>query len=109
MFKLDPCPEFTAEVQLTRPGEAKPGTLRLRFRHKTRKQFKAWMASAAGREDPDYLLDVLLGWEGMADADGKPIEFSREALEQLLDAFPAAGQEIFVAYGRELHESRAGN
>lgn len=109
MFKLNAAPEFTADVQITRPGEAKPGTIRFRFRHRGRKSFKAWLETASGRDDPDYLMEVVAGWEGVVDADGQPIEFSREAFAQLLDAFPAAGQDIFLAYGKALHESRAGN
>lgn len=109
MFKLCPVPEFTADVPLTRPGEPQPVTVRMRFRHKSRKAFKAWLASASGREDADYLLEVLVGWEGLGDAEGQPLEFSRDALAQLLDLFPASGQEIFQAYGRALHESRTGN
>jgi hypothetical protein len=109
MFKLNANPEFTADVQITRPGEPKPGTIRFRFRHMGRTAFKAWVETAGGRDDPDYLLDAVAGWEGVTDASGQPVEFSREALAQLLDAFPAAGQDIFVAYGKALHESRTGN
>ena len=109
MFKLVPSPESTVDVPITRPGEDKPGTLRLRFRHKSRKEYKAWLDTAAGRDDSGYLLDVVVGWEGVEDAEGKPVPFTPEAFASLVDQFPAAGIDIFKAYGKALHESRTGN
>jgi hypothetical protein len=108
MFKLDPCPEFSEDVKLSRPGE-EPGVVRFRFRHKTREQFKAWMASAKGRKDSEYLLEVVAGWEGVGKSKDEPTPFSAEAFAELINKFPASGQEIFAAYGRALHESRTGN
>lgn len=40
----------------------------------------------AGDPDTDWLLDVVKGWDGYVEADGKtPIEFSAEELKKFLD------------------------
>jgi len=36
-------------------------------------------------DDFDTLKTILIGWEGIQDEDGKPIEFSQKALKELSD------------------------
>jgi hypothetical protein len=109
MFKLAPCPEFTADVPTTRPGEDKPGTLRLRFRHKSRQEYRDWLAKHSDSDVVDGLLEAVCGWDGVEDDEGNQVPFSREAFARLLDLFPASAIDILKAYGRALHESRTGN
>lgn len=110
MFKLDPCPEFAADVKITRAGESEPGIVRFRFRHRGRKAYLALLrGDGDDRGDVERLLDIVAGWEGVCDASDAPIEFTPDAFSSLIDLFPAAASDILIGYGRALHESRAGN
>lgn len=112
---------ISAQVRLTVPGSKEPATVELKFRHTTRRQFRALMDGIKSRtddtvdpvtRDADEIGNFLLGWSvpdlpyaGLTA--GAP--YSRDALESVLDAYPASAQEIFAAFGRELFEARAGN
>lgn len=55
------------------------------------------------RNDHDFCLEVVAGWKGVTDENGKEIPFSVGALEKLLD-FPA----VAAAIARTFIESRNG-
>jgi len=115
MFKLNPTPTFPFTAQITIPGgEAQP--LALIGRHKGRAALQEWVdqpkqLAEAGRPvmDAEYLDQVLAGWPEVSTADGVAVPYSVEALQVLLDSYPAAAGEIFSAYLRALTESRAKN
>ncbi len=110
MFKLQPNPTFSAKVEIPVPGADAPATLPLVFRHKGRKAAQAWVESAPGRQDIDFLMEIVADWGAeVVGEDGQPQAFSREAFDRLLDEYPASGQAIFNAYLRELGEARRGN
>lgn len=91
MFKLIADPTFEAEVQVPRPGqEAVP--LKLVYRHRARDELKAWVESLKGRLDDETVPEIVVGWH---DVDA---EFSKEALLQLLQQYPLAGQPIIERY-----------
>ncbi len=49
-------------------------------------------------------LDVFTGWDGqrlVLDGDGKPAEFSAEALDVMLTA-PGVAQVVYIAYMKEI-------
>ena len=115
-FKLNPAPQFAAAVQLTVPGQADTAVLSLTFRHQGRKALDAWVKrpsqiadGAPALNDAEYLAEVIVGWDGVLDGQGGPLPFSPTAFAELLDAYPAAGTEIFTAYVKALTESRAKN
>ena len=107
-FTIDPAPTFVAATRLTVPGAATPGVINVEWRHQGRKAFKRWVESLADTTDADALEGVMAGWD-VGDSKGASVPFSREALETLLDGYPAAGGELFDAYVKALHESRLGN
>ena len=112
MFKLEPAPTFSAAVGLTVPGQAAPGSITFTFRHQPRAALQAWLArptNEPGLLDSAYLGAVIAGWSGPVDPDGQAVAYSAQALEDLVQNYPAAGREIFDAYLRELTESRRGN
>jgi hypothetical protein len=110
MFKLIPNPTFTCDVNLSVPGTTVPAKIRLTFRHKTSRQLAAWTAEAgAHSDDASYLDQVIESWMGVEGEGGALVAYSREALAQLLDAYPAAGAELFMAYRRQLQDARAKN
>lgn len=98
MFKLNPSPTFDAAVELTVPGATEKASVVFTFRHKGRAALKAWSESAQGRSDVEVLSDVVVGWRGVCDDKGDEVPYSRDALAQLLDAYPASGAEVFRGY-----------
>ena len=108
-LKINPAPAFEFDAQLTVPGAAQPATVRVTARHKGREALAAWIEGAAGSRDPEFLGSVVSGWSGVFDADGAEVPFSSEALARVLDAYPAAGRELFEQYLAALTESRRKN
>ncbi|CBJ37898.1 conserved protein of unknown function [Ralstonia solanacearum CMR15] len=106
MFSINPKPTFTAEAAIPVAGG---GTekLQLVFKHKTRDEVKAFFAQAGAgaddQSDADVLLEIVAGWEGV------DVPFSREALDQLVQNYPAAPRAIFDTYLAELTGQRRGN
>lgn len=62
-----------------------------------------WIRDIAKKIDADKVTDldvageVVVGWSGVTDDDGKDIPFSQKALDQLLDV-PTLASAIVVAY-----------
>lgn len=105
MFVLQPKPVFQAQVTIPTPtGE---GTITFQFKHKGRKALKAFFDSLGegetARPDSEALLELVDGWTGVDE------KFSPEALDILLDNYPAAARAIFEAYNKGLFEGRQKN
>lgn len=109
MLKLIPDPVFSARVNLTVPGKTEAAVVEFEFRHKGRAGLKAWMENAGGKSDTALLGEVISGWSGVTDPNGNDVPYSPERLEELLNVYPAAGQEIMMGYVFALTESRAKN
>lgn len=108
LFRINPKPTFKAVVSLSLPG-GDSAAIEFEFRHKPRKELKSWVEATVGRSDLDALAEVVAGWSGVADESGALVRYSVDALDQLLDNYPAASKEIYAAYLRELTEARAKN
>jgi hypothetical protein len=109
LFKLTPAPTFKAKVKITAPG-GEVAEIEFTFKHKGRKAFDAWARGAAKSEsDVAWLDEVIEAWDGPQDSAGEVVPYSRQALDTLLDAYPAASGEITAGYALSLHESRRGN
>ena len=72
-------------------------------------------ATELGRASDDELLDdktaareILIGWSGITDDDGKDVPFSEAALDQLLEIPTIAGQIIRAWYG-SMEVAKKGN
>lgn len=105
MFALQPKPTFKQDVTIpTTTGE---GVIEFEFKHKGRKALKAFYESLGegdtARSDVDALGELIAGWSKV---DGK---YSAEALEALLDNYPAAARVIFEGYNKGLFEGRQKN
>lgn len=50
-------------------------------------------------EDQDAAREIMTGWDGVEDDDGKPIPFSEAALKQLLEIPTVAGQIVKAWFG----------
>lgn len=109
MFKLEPNPTFALKVQLHLPGIDAPAVLELTARHHGRTALKAWLERASEATDADFLAEVVADWKGVFGPGDVAVPFSRDALAQLLEAFPAAGAAIVRAYLTELSEGKQKN
>ena len=108
MFKLKANPTFRAKVVIPIPGGGKQ-SIDFEFRHKTRTELKRFTEGAQGQADGAALHPIVAGWSGVTDESDQPVEYSRDALERLLDLFPSAAQAITAAYFEELAAARLGN
>lgn len=107
MFRINPAPTFDAEVGITIPGAAECATLAVTFRHRGRRELKAWIDRAKdAASDAAYLGEVIESWRGVEDAEGRALPYSAEALAKLLDAYPTSGSELFDAYLDALTRAR---
>lgn len=103
MFKLQPNPTFTSKVPLSIPGEPKPATITVTFKHLSRPKIKEFFNKLEGKADVEALGEIIVGWEG-PDA-----PYNEESLQALLDNYPASAAELFEAFRADLMESRRKN
>lgn len=107
MLTLNPAPTFKGTARITVPGQEQPAEIQLTWKHKTREQYDAWMASAASFADQGgdaaFLAEVIADWASVDQV------FSLGALGTLLAVYPAAGHELLAAYQTDLLASRAKN
>lgn len=103
-FELIPNPTFPFKVEIREPGSETCRSLPLIGKHKGRKALKAWIESAKDRDDVEFLMDVLDGWE--VRRAGVAVPFNADTLGELLDEWPSAGDAIYQGYLKELTEAR---
>lgn len=109
MIKIVPDPVFSAFVNLTVPGKNETAAVEFEFRHKGRAGLKAWLENAGNKSDAQLLGEIISGWRDVTDQNGADLPYSLERLEELLNVYPASGQEITLGYVFALTESRAKN
>lgn len=96
MFKIIPNPTFPADVEISTPvGTA---TLKLEFKHIGKEGLKKLHGIAETKADIETLVEFVVGWSEVFDADGNPVAFSADTLAKLIDSYPAAPYEIYRAY-----------
>lgn len=104
MFKLQPNPTFKAKVAISVAGQVAPAQIEVEFKYLSRPQVRDYFESlGGGKTDAEALSEIIVGWSGPDQA------FSREALEMLLDNYPASGSDLFETFRRELLESKRKN
>lgn len=103
MFKLQPNPTFKSKVALSVPGSDKQATIEVEFKHLSRPKIKSFFEGLEGKTDAEALAEIMLGWSGPDEA------YCVDALQALLDNYPASAGELFDAYRRDLMESRRKN
>lgn len=112
-FVYQPATTFSATAKITVPGIADPQDLPVVWRVLSRGEQRAWIervtSSSDGDADADGLLEVMADWSVLEGDARTPIPFSKPALREFLDAYPAAGAELVRQYVRQLNESRLGN
>lgn len=109
-LRLVPAATFDAPVKLTVAGASEPAVVVFVFARKSKSELRQWMEGGAGRPDPEFLGEVVKGWRaGVVDEAEQPVPFSPEAFAALLDAYPAAGTEIYHQYLAAYDGARAKN
>ena len=106
MFQLDPAPTFEVVVPISAPGKAAGLDLAITYRHKRKTALAEWIATARGRTDVEILGEVIEGWSGMHNRKGEDVPYSSDALGALLENYPAAKDDLFNVYFRELTEDK---
>ena len=80
-------------------GAAEAFDFRVTARRLDPESMQAQLADSSRRID-DFLADVIVGWQGVVDAEGTDVPFSPTALAQLLK-IPNIGLLMFKAYAAE--------
>jgi hypothetical protein len=102
-------PTFFAKVTIPAPEGAL--VLDLEFKHRTRKEFDAYIQQVQSRTaegegsvaEVDQVLELVAGWRNVEEP------FSKEAVADLLENFHAASRTIGSRYHDELTQARLGN
>ena len=102
-LKLQPNPTFTANAEISVPGQDKPARVTVTFKHLSKNKIKDYFANLEGKSDAEALGEIITGWDGIDE------KFSPDALAELLDNYPAAGGELFECFRANLMESRRKN
>lgn len=103
-LKLQPNPTFTANAELSVPGQEKTARVAVTFKHLSKNKIKDFFGNLEGKTDADALGEIITGW-----GDGIDEKYSPEALAELLDNYPAAAGELFECFRSNLLESRRKN
>lgn len=107
-FQVNPQPTFRATVDIPVAG-GDPMPLELEFSHRTVDELKALFETFEGRKDIDCIMDFVSGWHNVSNEQGEKTEFSREAMDALLQNYGRASLAIRNAYVFELTGARLGN
>lgn len=107
MLKVIAAPTFQGTARITVHGQAEPAVIKVTWKHKSREEYDAWLASAASFADKGgdaaFLCEVMTDW---GDVD---LPFNQANLHTLLGQYAAAGGELLEAYRTDLLDSRAKN
>lgn len=110
MFKITPSPTFKTTVSVTLPGDgSETGEFVVEFKYMTPTQLSDWADANGSRQIADVLFDVIIGWDGPVDADGKAVEYTKDNLSQLLSSYYNCADQIFVAFRDGLRGAKTKN
>jgi hypothetical protein len=93
MFKIDLSKTYTYPVTIeikTEDGKTKKQSFKAKFNRYSQTELDEIIKDSQDNEINDQQLaeKVLVGWEGIQDADGNDLEFNNENRDVVLDAFP---------------------
>lgn len=113
MFKLDLTPSYWWQVKFqvaSENGTHQAVEFTAQYRRLTQPEIEALINRAAGekKSDSDIARDILVGWEGVADGDGKAVPFNRASLDRAL-AVPGFGSGVVKAFFESLSQAASKN
>jgi hypothetical protein len=110
MFKISPNPTFKTKALLSLPGDgSEKGEIEVEFKYFTPEQFKAWTDKRGDEDAGDVLADIIVGWNGPADADGHAVAYSKASLMQLIGNYHSASVDLISAFHLGLRGAKAKN
>lgn len=101
-FKLKANPTFKRTVQI-KDLDGVASALTLVMRHMRRSALKEFSDGLAGRSDDDIVADLVVGWEEV------DVEFSQDALRELLQEYAGAAALIWLDYQAAYQEAARKN
>lgn len=119
-FVLNQSPSYTWPVKITLPvdGRKEVHTFDAEFKRLPQTRINELIQTLRdqerGRRDDDLVQDtdacreVLVGWSGVVDDDGKAIPFSEATMNKLLDIPTVAGQIVKAWFG-SMEAAKKGN
>ena len=100
---------FKWPVEVQEPSESKPGKFeKSEFTAIFKRVKLSELEGISETEGVSMLKKVLVGWEGIADEDGDPVEFSTLELESLADDVDWL-KAVLSAYTATYTEAKSGN
>lgn len=88
-------------------GKHKKETIDLKFQQKKQSEIEA-LLKAEGATDKAFCEAVVVGWKDVKGEDQEPIEFSPEALKEILEV-PQLAKTIVMAYLESVAGAKAKN
>ncbi len=101
ILKLTANPTFKATVAVPVAGEDSVD-VKFTFKHRTKTDMDAFMASRENVPDIDTFMEMVVGWE-------LPEDFNRENALILLENHIGAALSAYRTYIDELYKSKLGN
>lgn len=103
MFKIAVNPTYTAPVKVDIPtdnGKTIPRVFEATFKRLTQTELDNIAERLQAKEltDDQLINEVMVGWGGVADEDGKPLEFNPANLATLLDVYPVRPTIVSTFY-----------
>lgn len=102
MFKLQAEPTFWAKVLIPVTG-GDPQPIEVEYRHRTVDDLQAFAQAMRERAPLDVCVDMLVSWRDVE------VEFSRDALERLLQNYPLAADTFATSYLAAFRDAKRGN
>ena len=109
MFKLNPSPEFTHKVAIVVPvdGGHREDMLTVRYRVLASSEAEAFSMQST-EEFKAYLRAIIVALDDLGDAEGKPLPYSDQVREAVLD-LPYARIGLARGYSAALTKAKLGN
>ena len=103
MLKITPNPKFDAAVDVPVPGQKKAEKLTVTFKYMNTTARDAFLKAMNDQPKIDALMGIIEGWQGV------DVDFSRDALENLLTNYAGLDTLLFKAFFDEHHKALLGN
>ena len=104
MFKIaQQNPTFRVRVAISQPGKKSAGDIEFEFLYLSKSAVRAMYESIEGKTDAEVLSEIIVNWSGVDEP------YSPDALERLIDLFPASAMDIHNAFRSELMEAKRKN
>jgi hypothetical protein len=102
-LKVNPEPQFTAEVGISVPGVKYPVIVKITFKYMDRDQYFKYTEDHKDDKVETILEDLIVDWSGFDE------EYSVDALRSVFKNYPSTSTQMFETYTTELFVSKVKN